>query len=201
MPTSERIKVWQEGFDEITDQFFARFGGLSERDLKWKPDSQSWSIAQIIDHLIVINSSYFEVFREIEQNNYRMPLWGHLSFLVAFFGRLVSQSVQPDRRKKIKTFSIWEPQQSQISDEILNRFREHQSLLKAHVSSFAKAIEQGKVIASPANKFVVYKLETAVDILLAHEKRHFQQAVEIMDLMNEMRDGAPSVSDQKDREA
>jgi len=32
------------------------------------------------------------------------------------------------------------------------------------------------VISSPANKYIVYKLENAFDIIINHERRHFKKA-------------------------
>lgn len=38
----------------------------------------------------------------------------------------------------------------------------------------------GIVISSPANKNIVYKLETAFNIIVTHEQRHFEQAKEVL---------------------
>lgn len=175
----EKISHWHQELDDISAQFFSTFGALGPGQLNFKPDVDTWSIAQNIDHLIVINSTYFPVFRELEQGENPTAFWGRLGFLADFFGRFVLNSVQPDRRKKTKTFSIWEPKQSGIGDRILIKFREHQKALKSHIEKLEPAIAQGAVISSPASRFIVYKLETAIEIILAHEKRHFEQASEL----------------------
>jgi len=36
--------------DDITEQFSTLFGSLPAEQLHWKPDAQTWSIAQNIDH-------------------------------------------------------------------------------------------------------------------------------------------------------
>jgi hypothetical protein len=41
-------------------------------------------------------------------------------------------------------------------------------------------VAKGTVIASPANKNIVYKLETAFDIIVSHEQRHLEQAKEVL---------------------
>jgi hypothetical protein len=41
-------------------------------------------------------------------------------------------------------------------------------------------VENGTIISSPANKNIEYKLETAFDIIVAHEKRHLEQAREVL---------------------
>jgi hypothetical protein len=44
-------------------------------------------------------------------------------------------------------------------------------------------LEKGTVISSPANKYIVYKLETAFDIIVAHEERHLEQAKEVLSVL------------------
>ncbi|MBK8565848.1 MAG: DinB family protein [Saprospiraceae bacterium] len=48
------MKNWTIQLDEITGQFKADFGKLSLAELNWKPNPQTWSIAQNMEHLIVI---------------------------------------------------------------------------------------------------------------------------------------------------
>lgn len=45
-------------------------------------------------------------------------------------------------------------------------------------------IQKGVVISSPANKNIVYKLDKAFEIIIAHEKRHFEQSKDVLQLMN-----------------
>ena len=84
----------------------------------------------------------------------------------------------------MKTFPIWEPSESQIPPGVLNRFALHQSELKSLIENSADLVQRGVVISSPANKNIVYKLETAFDIIVAHEQRHFEQAKEVLQVMN-----------------
>lgn len=79
----------------------------------------------------------------------------------------------------MKTFPIWEPAISLIRGDILDQFEKHQQALKHLITSSEDLMENGTVISSPANRMIVYKLETAFDIMVAHEKRHLEQAREI----------------------
>ncbi|MDX1667237.1 MAG: DinB family protein, partial [Saprospiraceae bacterium] len=101
-----------------------------------------------------------------------------------FFGNFLLKSVQPERRKKIKTFSIWEPAQSRISVGILQRFIQHQEELKVKIDASETLIKEEAVISSPANRNIVYKLDTAFDIIVSHEQRHLAQAKEILKMQN-----------------
>lgn len=164
--------------DRISSDFKLSFGTLSEEQLNFKPNSNVWSISQNIDHLIVINQTYFPIFESLKKGNYSTPMLGRFGFIVRFFGRFILQSVRPDRKQKIKTFPIWEPAQS-VSSEILKRFEAHQEELKKHVHELEKFLGKKTVIHSPANKKIVYTLDKALDIICTHEERHLVQANEL----------------------
>ena len=177
------MKNWSEEIDKTTHNFIETFSGLNIDQLNWKPNSQTWSIAQNIDHLIVINKTYFPVIESIRKGTYKIPFISKLGFIVSFFEKIVLKSVQPDRNKKIKTFSIWEPSKSEIPNGILDRFKEHQVELKKMIKNSRDLVEKGTIISSPANKNIVYKLEIAFEIIVTHEKRHFEQSKEGLKLM------------------
>ena len=68
-------------------------------------------------------------------------------------------------------------------ESLLEKFDEHQTTLKQVIADSYDLLDKEAVICSPANRLVVYKLSTAFDIILAHEKRHFQQAVDVLALL------------------
>jgi acyl carrier protein len=132
---------------------------------------------------MVTNRSYFPVIKSVRNGTYRPPFLAKLGFVVSFLGSAVLKAVRPDRIKRMKTFPIWEPATSEITDEILDRFKEHQSKLKEVIEHSKDLVERGTVISSPANRNIVYKLEKAFDIIVTHEKRHFEQSKEVYQLM------------------
>ena len=171
---------WTDKTDEITNGFRRMFGELTTEQLNWKPNEQTWSIAQNMDHLIVINETYYPVIKAVRQGNYKIPFIGKIGFIVNSIGKMILNAVEPTRKKKIKTFSIWEPSKSAIEGNILKRFEKHQSELKEMIKSSHDLLDKGTVISSPANKNIVYKLETAFDIITTHEQRHLEQAKEVL---------------------
>ncbi len=173
---------WSVELDQLTQNFKNEFGALSEIQLNWKPNPQPWSIAQNIQHLIAVNESYYPVLTSVKNNTYQPPWLGRFGFVTKFLGKTVLDAVQPDRRKKMKTFPIWEPGASNLTDSMV-RFEKHHHELKQQMKGSLDLIKRGVVISSPANKMIVYKLETAFDIMVAHEKRHLEQAKE----MNQLR--------------
>jgi len=174
---------WIEAIDTTTRNFQDSFGKLNADQLNWKPAADKWSIAQNMDHLIVINSSYFPIIDSLKKGTYKAPFLGKVGVLVSFFGKMILNSVYPDRRRKMNTFPIWEPTKSEIPTGIMDRFVAHQAKLKKVIEDSQDLLKKGVVISSPANRNIVYKLEKAFDIIVTHEQRHLEQAKEVFHLM------------------
>lgn len=175
---------WQKHIEQNTNEFLHHFKHLSAEQLNWKPCQNAWSIAQNIDHIIVVNTSYFSLFESIASGDYSPPWGAKIYGLPGFIGKLILASVQPEERKKLKTFSLWEPNQSQFSLELFNRFETHQTNLIERVKAASAHIERNTIIASPAGKYIVYPLDVALEIILAHEQRHLVHAIEIKSQLN-----------------
>lgn len=174
---------WTDEIDRITERFLNSFSILSEKELNWKPAPDVWSIAQNVDHLITLNETYFPGFADLKAGTYKLPFIARFGFVVKFFGKMILKSVQPENTKKMKTFTIWKPKQSNFEKSILHRFEEHQARLKKEILQLSDEVRENSVISSPVNKNLVYKLDTAFDIIITHEKRHFNQANEVYKLL------------------
>lgn len=158
--------------------FLDAFGELNDKQLLWKPNEHSWSIAENIEHLIIINESYFPIFDSVYENNYTMPFLSKFSFIPSFFGTLILKSVQIDRKQKVKTFPIWEPKGSYTN--ILSVFIEHRTKFEQKIERIQDRKLEKIIISSPANKHIIYPLSMALDIIFMHEKRHLNQAKEVL---------------------
>jgi len=174
------MKNWLNHIDRITEQFTAHFGTLQRDALNWKPQAGTWSIAQNIDHLITTNESYFDVIADLQSGEYHPPFIAGVGFLASFMGNMVLKAVHPDRRKKMKTFSLWEPATSKLPADILDTFVTHQEQLKKAIRDSEILLQRGAKISSPVNKNIVYTLEKAFDIMISHEERHLEQAKELV---------------------
>jgi hypothetical protein len=170
---------WKVEIDDITESFKNEFGGLTAEQLNYKPAPDVWSIAQNVHHLIVINESYYPILKAVRENTYKLPLLGRFEFVVNLFGKTILNSVSPDRRRKMKTFPLWQPSKSDLGADILEKFAKHQQQLKDLIDSSSDLLDANTVISSPANRNIVYKLKTAFDIMVTHEKRHLEQAREL----------------------
>jgi hypothetical protein len=181
--TGSMTDRWINTIDKVTEAFKREFGALGVKELNWKPNAASWSIAQNIDHLIVINNTYFSIITSLHNGTYKAPWMAKMNFMVNFLGKMVLNAVQPDRRRKSKTFPVWEPATSDLPANLPDKFEEHQTELKRVIEGSRDLLANNTVIASPASNKIVYKLETAFDIIVAHEQRHLEQAREVYNLL------------------
>lgn len=154
---------WAAQLNKTTNDFKKAFGSLTDKQMNWKPAEQTWSIAQNIDHLIAINQSYFPILSSIRKGKYKTPFIGKFNFITNFLSKKLLKAVQPDTKKKTKTFSIWEPAQDIALTGILEKFEKHQKDLKSEIEQSENLLKKETVISSPANKNIVYQLKTAFD--------------------------------------
>jgi hypothetical protein len=170
---------------ELTMSFKSSFEAVDADQLNWKANPESWSIAQNLDHLIKINSSYFPAFEKIKEGTLKIPFLCRSEFLQSRFGDMILKSVLPENLKKTKTFPIWEASQSELPAGILQEFTEHHVDFVNKISELEEVVTDKTSINSPANKYIAYKFNKMLDIIIAHEQRHLKQALEVLKMIKQ----------------
>ncbi len=173
-----------EHIDQNTRSFAESFGGLSAEQLNWKQNPETWSIAQNIRHIIAMNETYFDKIAEIKHRAGKKPFIARFDFIVNFMGNAIAQYAQADRKKRTKTFKLWNPAKSDFTATILADFERHQEEFKDQIKQAIPLVEQCAIIQSPATNLLYYKLEKALTFLVSHEERHFNQAEEVLEQMS-----------------
>lgn len=176
---------WIERIDTNTSLFNSHFGSIEKETLNWKPNPGTWSIGQNIEHLIQINETYFKVFSELESGSIKLPFYRKIEFISSFFGRLILNAVEPDRKKKGKTFSIWDPSESAVPLNIFEKFSGSQQKLKEYILRLEPHIKNKATIYTPVSKYIVLPLNTGIEIVVTHQERHFNQAIELFREINQ----------------
>lgn len=172
------MTYWFNKFDAITREFNRHFSQLPQPMLSIAPKGE-WSIAQHVSHLIKTNESYFPVFDNMLVGTHQNPAMSWCKPLVNLWGNMVYQAVKPTNTKKRKTFSLWEPGETVYTDALWSRLEEHQEKLTNYFNQLSPLVPDKLVLASPANKRIIYSLEKVMMIIPAHELRHLNHALEI----------------------
>ena len=160
----------------VTADVESAFGSLTPDQLNWKPSPSEWSIAQCLEHLIVINGSYFPVFERVERGQFTPTFKERLPLLPRVFGPLVLKAVSPESPRRYKAAAPFQPSSSALAGDIVARFVTHQQEVARHLEAAAGLHPERLVITSPVASFVTYSLLDAFRILVAHEQRHLAQA-------------------------
>ncbi|MFT6849925.1 MAG: hypothetical protein ACJATA_000730 [Sphingobacteriales bacterium] len=171
--------LWLANIQEAIKQIKGEFSSLTQEDLNFKVNPESWSIAENIQHLTLTANSYHKNFDEILSNQHTFGFLGKVKFLANFFGKVILNSVEPSRKKKIRTFPLWDPTQSDLTSEIFVEFENSQRALSTYIAKLEPFFGKNKMVASPANNKIVYPIETALEIITQHNFRHINQAKEV----------------------
>jgi hypothetical protein len=167
--------------ETTADEVEGAFGNLSAVQLNWKPSQKSWSIAQCLEHLIVLHSLYFPIFERLENGSAKASFWEKASPLSGFFGRFLIRSLRPENQTKVKTRPKAFPSASEIDGGIVERFVKHQHEMIDRLKGLPTRVDPSKtIITSPLMGFVTYSLEDTFTILVIHCQRHFLQAKNVM---------------------
>lgn len=152
------------------------FGRLSAAQLNWKPSAERWSVGQCFDHLIVTNRCFFPDLERVAAGTYRSSLWGRVSPLSGFFARLILKALDPEKGRKTKAPRVFEPARSDVAADVMQKFAAHQEELSAKLRATAGADLRGLKVTSPVSPVATYSLFDAYRIVVAHERKHFEQA-------------------------
>lgn len=189
---TDLLAEYTRAFADTGEQFQHTFANLNDHQFNWRPAPDRWSIAQVIDHIIKTNESYYPVFDSIVQGTLQTPFIGNIPFIPTLIGNMLLNALNPSNQKKTKTFPIWEPETKEILSALDLLASHHRHFLQ-RLNELGSFFDKGLIISSPANKNVVYSLDKAIEIIIVHERRHFLQAKEIL---NELHEGEPILSPQ-----
>lgn len=162
----------------LTEEAMKVFGNLKPAQLNWKPSPQQWSVGQCFDHLIRTNDCFIPVMVKVAAGTYRSSLWARVSPLSGFFGRLVLKSLDPATGRKTKAPRVFAPAQSDVEPDVMHKFMKRQ----AEVAMYMRATEMAGVdlrrtmVTSPVSPVATYSLFDGYRIIVAHERKHFEQA-------------------------
>jgi hypothetical protein len=163
----------------LTALFNDRFGRLTEKQLNWTPARSEWSVGNCIEHVTVVNQSYFPVMEALVDGTYRPTLWQRLPLLPRLVGPLLIRSLMPGAGMRISAPQPWQPPAAPVDLMALSRFTAVQYELIRLIERCRPLAVESLTIASPAAPFIVYRLLDAWRIIVVHLQHHFIQATQV----------------------
>ena len=166
----------KNGLDAVARETQATFGSLDARQLNWRPDPAQWSVAQCFEHLFTANRlMLIEAERAMDAAHPR-TIWQRLPILPGVLGRMLVRSQAPETKRKVTAPTKARPATSDIGADIVQRFIDQTRDCATRVSALDEARAADAIMPSPFLKLITYSVLAAWRLMLAHDRRHFEQA-------------------------
>lgn len=158
------------------------FGNLSEAQLNWQPNAESWSVGACLEHLIKTNDEMLGAAQSHIDGTHKKTILERLALGSNYFGNYILKAVQPENKSKGKAPKVFRPIASNVSADVVERFVANQQKIIELMKASDKLDLEKTIVTSPAASFVTYSLFNAYKIVVTHERRHFRQAQNVMKL-------------------
>ena len=164
------------GLENLAQETQASFGGFDARQLNWRPDASHWSVAQCLDHLLTANRLMFQAAEAVLNNSRPRTFWQRLPVLPGVLGRMLIRSQTPGSGRKFTAPAIAQPAMSHIAGDIIQRFLEQHHEAVNRVQALNERDAERAIMTSPFIRVVTYSVLDGWRLILAHDRRHFEQA-------------------------
>ncbi|MCA9784412.1 MAG: DinB family protein [Candidatus Cloacimonetes bacterium] len=172
----DRLASQCKAIGQEVEQAFATMG---LRALNTQPGPGRWSVAQCLDHLVVTDRGYLELGHRLARGETVHGFMGRLPLLPALFGGMLLASLTPTPARKYKAPASWQPSADELPVEIVPRFLEQQHHVLNMIHAAGRLDAERIIVSSPAAHWMCYSWADALRILVAHQRRHLNQALAV----------------------
>ncbi len=165
---AQRAREIRESIDELRRDV----APLPYLQLGWRPPDGGWSIAQVVEHLIITDESYMAVFERVLAQPPKVR--GIAPWRPSLIGGLLTRSQMPDSKKKLTTPAQWRPGPQPRADVVEAYIKVRERLLDLLARADGYDLRRTK-LSSPAAKLIRINLGDAFMTLIVHAQRHLRQ--------------------------
>ena len=163
-------------FVQLSAEADALVGPLSDQQFTWQPTPDIWSVSLCIDHLNVTARQYLPVMDDGIAEAVRRGLYGHGPYSYNWIGKMMVYFAQPTRGLRTRAPLVFRPTPGRSRHDIMAAFGAYQiqyidRLHQANGLDLARAR-----VTSPVMRWVRMPLGSSFAAMLAHERRHLEQA-------------------------
>jgi uncharacterized damage-inducible protein DinB len=174
-PDIEALEVQLEAAERDAELLVA---GLTEQAGVWRLEPAFWSVAECLDHLAATNRVYLGV---MEQAALRARARGKMRRGPAtpgWFGRWFARSLEPpvNPRSRFKAPQIIQPRTAPALADAFAAFAASNAEVRNFLHSHADLDLAGVTFPNPFIRGMRFSLASALNNILAHERRHLWQA-------------------------
>jgi len=177
-----QFETYQSGFLDLKDESAALFENWSPQTLQTAPNPETWSVAQIFDHMNTAGWLLLHSLEDaIEEGRTDGP-FGTPPFEYGFVSRWFVRSMQPSSGWTFTAPSVFEPDDANTlyPNEVFEEFRGLQDRFADCVAA-AEGLDLRRIrLPSPALPLLYISLGAWFEASLAHQQRHLEQARDVL---------------------
>jgi hypothetical protein len=174
----EQARELKTQLSAVNTELEALTAGLDASALTRRPADGRWSVAEILQHLILTADAMAPLAEraivDLEKNGARMNAPSGLGFM----GWLLVKTLEPPSRMRTKTTKPFEPVSVSDPMTLAARLQQANARLEQLVTRATGLDTSQAKVVSPFNEKLKYNLYAALRITLAHLRRHLWQARE-----------------------
>jgi hypothetical protein len=148
--------------------------GITPAQLRQRPASGGWSIAECLAHLTLTTGEYLK----LADRAFVGAPQGHGNFKRDLVGRILAWTLEPPYRMKTKTLPAYVPGADHLSDPLGDFLHSQEQLIETLHRANGIRLDRVKVQSS-FNPRIYYNLLSFFSILAAHQRRHLWQAEQV----------------------
>ena len=188
MPQEEELVRRAEEFRRAASRAENLAGGLSERQLAWRPEPERWSVEECLEHLVGTGDAYLRVLDRVIREGRREERTGQGPFRHGPWNRWLVRLMEPPPRlgipaprvvNPLKDDSARPPGEDMSGTPALARFVGLQDRLTERLDRADGLDLAGIHLSSPFISLVRMDLGTAFALVAAHQRRHLWQAEQV----------------------
>jgi hypothetical protein len=173
-PDLQRLLDELDAVDRATERLVSP---LTDEQFFWQPnEGRSWSVAQCLEHLAMINAMYgAAVAKGIESARAR-GLTGGGPIELPLLGGLFVRSMEPPVKRRFRAPGKAIPRTTKPRADIMRAFAEGHRVLRDVIRAAAEVdVNRGR-FANPFLGFIRWTIGTGISVGPAHDRRHLWQA-------------------------
>lgn len=157
-----------------------KFGLLPIEKLNWRPEKESWSILECLEHLNLYGDFYIP---EIKKRIATAQAEPKANFHSGILGDYFAKSMLPkEKLNKMKTFRDKNPMGSNLDKSTIERFLLQQEQLLSLLNQSRDIDLNRTKTAISISKLIKLKIGDTFRVVIYHNERHLVQAEKILSL-------------------
>jgi hypothetical protein len=170
----------REDLNAIARDTETTFAGLNAQQLNWRPDEQRWSVAQCFEHLLTSNDLMFRGAQAALDATEPGSVWRRLPGWPGFAGRALIRSQSPQATRKYTAPPSSRPALSAIDADVVQRFLQQLKSAAERAGALDEGLAARTIMTSPFLRVITYSVLDGWRLLVAHARRHVEQARRVM---------------------